>query len=101
MVSEDKDKQYQKLMQSALEENKKEVSGKPALSRKANSNANKTTIKIDKETKILFDEGVYRFRTNRIDFIQRIIEDWMKEKAPEIYDDYINQNLYEQINKER
>ena len=88
-------------MMKTFENNKKQSSEKPMQSKKANTNANKTSIKIDKDTKILFDEGVYRFRTNRIDFIQRIIEDWMKEKAPEIYVDYIKQVLYEQINKER
>lgn len=88
-------------MMKTFENNKNQASEKPMQSKKTNTNANKTSIKIDKDTKILFDEGVYRFRTNRIDFIQRIIEDWMKEKAPEIYVDYIKQVLYEQINKER
>lgn len=88
-------------MMKTFENNKKQALEKPMQSKKANTNANKTSIKIDKGTKILFDEGVYRFRTNRIDFIQRIIEDWMKEKSPEIYVDYIKQVLYEQINKER
>lgn len=99
-MSENKEERLEAMMKT-FENNKKQASEKPMQSKKTNTNANKTSIKIDKETKILFDEGVYRFRTNRIDFIQRIIEDWMKEKAPEIYVDYIKQVLYEQINKER
>ncbi|PTK57815.1 hypothetical protein BUZ61_11770 [Staphylococcus nepalensis] len=99
-MSDNKEERLEAMMKT-FENNKKQASEKPMQSKKANTNANKTSIKIDKDTKILFDEGVYRFRTNRIDFIQRIIEDWMKEKAPEIYVDYIKQVLYEQINKER
>ncbi|MBO1217460.1 hypothetical protein J3T79_13575 [Staphylococcus nepalensis] len=99
-MSDNKEERLEAMMKT-FENNKKQTSEKPMQSKKSNTNANKTSIKIDKDTKILFDEGVYRFRTNRIDFIQRIIEDWMKEKAPEIYVDYIKQVLYEQINKER
>ena len=99
-MSENKEERLEAMMKT-FENNKKQASEKAMQCKKAHTNANKTSIKIDKDTKILFDEGVYRFRTNRIDFIQRIIEDWMKEKAPEIYVDYIKQVLYEQINKKR
>lgn len=76
----------------ANQENVKQEKPKKQL----NSNGDKTTIKIDKDTKILFDEGVYQFRTNRIDFIQKIVEEWMETNAPDTFELYKNEELYEQ-----
>lgn len=76
----------------ANQENFKQTESKKQL----NSNGGKTTIKIDKNTKILFDEGVYQFRTNRIDFIQKIVEEWMATNAPDTFELYKNKELYEQ-----
>lgn len=76
----------------ANQENVKQTKPKKQL----NSNGDKTTIKIDKNTKILFDEGVYQFRTNRIDFIQKIVEEWMETNAPDTFELYKNEELYEQ-----
>lgn len=52
-----------------------------------------STIKINKETKVLFDELVHHHRTKHIDFIEELLVEWCKHKDKEIYEQYLNKEL--------
>lgn len=69
---------------------------KKAAKPKKDSNANKSTIKINKDVKMMFDEAVYQRRSNRIDLIGQILKEWMKENEPNVYQQYLEGSLPEQ-----
>lgn len=72
---------------------------KKASKKSKDSNANRTSIKINKDVKMMFDEAVYQKRSNRIDLLGEIIEDWMKANQPNIYQQYLEGKLPEQLKK--
>ncbi|RIN92369.1 hypothetical protein [Mammaliicoccus sciuri] len=53
----------------------------------------RTTIKIFRNTKILFDDLVSEEREEKIHFLDKIIFDYAKKHHPERYDLYLNNEL--------
>lgn len=57
------------------------------------SEKQRTTLKLHKDVKILFDELVHEERENKISFLDRVIETYAKEHQPKIYDSYLKKEL--------
>ena len=45
-----------------------------------------STIKINREVKVLFDELVHQHRTKQVDFIEELLVEWCKHQDEEIYE---------------
>ncbi|MCG1272709.1 hypothetical protein [Staphylococcus epidermidis] len=52
-----------------------------------------STIKINKEAKVLFDELVHQHRTKQVDFIEELLVEWCRHQDKEIYEQYQNNEL--------
>ncbi|MDU4468667.1 MAG: hypothetical protein E7J02_12210 [Staphylococcus warneri] len=52
-----------------------------------------STIKINKEVKVLFDELVHQHRTKQVEFIEELLVEWCKHQDEEIYEQYKNNEL--------
>lgn len=52
-----------------------------------------STIKINKEVKVLFDELVHQHRTKQVEFIEELLYEWCKHQDENIYEQYKNKEL--------
>ena len=57
------------------------------------SQKSRTSIKIDRNTKTLFDDLVSEERSEKIHFLDQIIEHYAKTYHPERYNKYLNNEL--------
>ncbi|HDG6000078.1 TPA: hypothetical protein PF714_002587 [Staphylococcus aureus] len=52
-----------------------------------------STIKINKEVKVLFDELICRHQKKQVDFVKDLLIEWCKHQDKDIYERYKNHEL--------